>query len=73
MQAVQLISGKMLYKKFVYVVDGDICGTIEFSVDGPEDIELAKGLLANPNPIEVPMETEVMIGWIYDGKNFTSN
>lgn len=63
----------MLYKKFVYVIDGEICGKLEFSIDGPEDLDLAKNLSLNPTPIEVPLETEVMVGWVYDGKIFTEN
>lgn len=60
----------MTEKKFIYVIDGEVCGGIQFSIDGPEDIVLAEIISSNTPPVEVPIDVEVLIGWVYNGKTF---
>jgi hypothetical protein len=56
----------MSKRKLVYVIDGDICGALEFEINSLEDNVLVDNLILNPYPIEIPLDKEVLVGWVYN-------
>lgn len=61
----------MAQVKFAVIVGNDVAGTIVFESSGPESAQrFIAAYRSNPIIIETNNE-EVMVGWTWDGTNFT--
>lgn len=60
-------------KRYVFVVDGEVGPDLVFeetSSDGHQ--ALAAAMSSNPTVVEVPQDSEVQIGWTWDGTTFNA-
>ena len=61
----------MSYKKYLLVVDEDVVGSL--TIPCVEKFKLIQeAIVSGITIMEVPVDTEVAIGWQYDGTTFYS-
>jgi hypothetical protein len=59
------------HKRWVFIVDGEVGPDIHFeSGDNIQRQALAAALSSDPKVVEVPMDSDINIGWTWDGENF---
>lgn len=58
------------FKRFAFVVDGDVIGTIHIPSTATNFERLTAGLSSNPIVVESTHEPSAQFGWTYDGANF---
>jgi hypothetical protein len=57
-------------KRFAFIVDGDVIGTIHVPNVAQNHERLWAGLSSNPIVVESTANPEIQPGWTYDGQNF---
>jgi hypothetical protein len=64
-----------MIRKFVFVIDGEVGPDITFEDEGvgpkfEHNRLLAAAMSSDPKVIEIPYDSEINIGWTWDGKEF---
>lgn len=64
-----------MLRKFVFIIDGEVGPDLTFQDEGegPKfdmNRALAAALSSNPTIKEIPHDSEVQMGWTWDGINF---
>ena len=62
-------------RKFIFIVDGEVASDLIFEDqgEGPKfegNRMFAAALLSNPVIMEIPTDSPVKNGWLWDGKDF---
>lgn len=57
-------------KRFVFIIDNEVGPDLKFAVGNPQTEALAAALSSDPKVIEIPIDSEVNMGWTWDGTNF---
>jgi hypothetical protein len=59
-------------RRFAFIVDGEVVGTIHIPTVAPNYERLWAGLSSNPTVVESTDNPDVQFGWTYDGQNFAA-
>jgi hypothetical protein len=57
----------------VFVVEGDVVGTLHIPDTAPNYERIVAGLSSNPTVIDATSTPDVKFGWTYDGTNFLNS
>lgn len=65
-------------RKFVFIIDGEVGPDLVFEDEGEgpkfeANKALAAALASNPVVLEIPTDSPVQTGWLWDGENFTES
>jgi hypothetical protein len=61
--------------KFAFIVEGDVFGVISLDENNPYDVSNVEkrciaGLMSDPKIVPIPLDSDVMPGWVWDGQEF---
>lgn len=61
--------------KFAFIAEGDVFGVISLDENNPNDVrnvekQCIAGLLSDPKIVPIPLDSQVMPGWTWNGQEF---